>query len=110
MEKPNKYLFLTKEEAAAHCKKAPKNTSFHLHVRVDMPLMNKPSQEYRGGFTGYLTISRAQAIRMFTSGHVAKQVADEALIPVTECHATQLYHKRGTTQMHDVGVTKIWIG
>lgn len=54
----------TKAEAIAAIKKAPPGSGFALHIRNDAPIVDNPGHVYPGGFTTYLDISRAAALKI----------------------------------------------
>jgi hypothetical protein len=54
----------TRDEATALIKAAAKGSEFCVHIRNDMPIIDKPDSVFSGCLSSYLNTSKAEALRL----------------------------------------------
>lgn len=109
-ETRKEYLFTT-EEAALHVKRAPSNTKFYLHVRIDMPIYTDRGKQFTDGFSTSLPLSRKDALHLFSSS-LSHRVLEErgGRIPVCDIHYTRNEWDRKLNQFILKHSIRMWIG
>lgn len=92
----------TRAEAVAFIKSQPRGVSFALHYRSDAPVAGDPDREVIGGLTGYVNLTRAEAIRM--AGDMISPSREEsgARIPVRARQYSSVFNGKPTVT--------VWIG
>lgn len=74
----------TTAEAVKFIKRQPAKVQFALHIRVDLPIAEKPDHIFPSGGCTYMKLSRKQAIKV-CSELVSKTMEDKGgRLPITE--------------------------
>jgi hypothetical protein len=71
------------KDAAAIIRRAPANSTFHIHVRMDAPLANG-EQYIPGGFSGPVQVSRGVAERFVTDAFRESLTARGCVLRISE--------------------------
>lgn len=101
---------LTANEVVKYIKRAPSGVSFCLHVGIDMSVPGT-GQHYPNGFSGYLNLSRRDALRLFSQGIGSKVLEEKgARIRVTERTRRSNSLNRKTGEWKEKDVTVVWFG
>jgi hypothetical protein len=101
------------EEAAALIRRAPANSSFYLHVRMDAPLADG-AQYIPGGFSAPAQVSRGVAERFVTDAFRASLAARGCVLRIAE-HVGERrtrWKRDGSAEREEYGQPRrhYWIG